>query len=286
MRVHGVIGFRCALQVQSKICIDLCKSEAAYYDIRIPQAHPGGSDIAGLLTATVDSLPSLTWQRVFSVRGLAHKVTTLLTALLCAVERITFSAVILHVRLTDLHGKCVTMQVDINLADSDRDICTPATAKVDSDKRTSRSADAHGRERSDAGSFAEAAAPHPLLWECLHRQCSKDVIADMLQCKAELPIWQPPDPQPTCAAHSMHVRDTERSSAGAEDSVPWAAFLWIPVLFVAAQATLATVIWTCRARSATCSVAAEGLETKQTDHLNLRPEAIALARPVRSSGTS
>lgn len=65
------------MQVQSKTCIDLCRSEEAAYSIGIPLENPnedGESDIAGLLTARIVSLPLLTWQGIVSVRGLLKKV--------------------------------------------------------------------------------------------------------------------------------------------------------------------------------------------------------------------
>ena len=180
--------------------------------------------------------------------------------------------------------------MDINFADCNGDICTLAT-EVEDRRHVQNSAATHGHEdeASDLSLAAEAAIPAPLLWECLHRQYSKSVVADMLRCKAEL-LWHDPDPQPVCAAESMQHQQAERSLAGTRDSTSWTAILSVLVVFVAAQVTMAIVIWRCAVRSAAGSVSAiAAADMKHMECLNgsrHKPEAGALARPVHSSGAS
>lgn len=201
-------------------------------------------DIAGLLTATMDTLPAPEWQRIVAVRELAFQVN--------ALEAIWMSSTIFqksntHADSVHVNALCLSIQVDIDLADTGKQSSRNVFA-AEPDDEYSVSKEPNGEKFT---SMPETAPPNSLLWECLHRHCSRNTMFTLLHCRAEQQLWQDSSLQPTCAAGDWQQQHAWHAQASTEQPHRYVALL----LVLAAAWTLSMIMaWRCGAQSAHPSV--------------------------------
>lgn len=132
--------------------------------------------------------------------------------------------------------------MDIDLADSTKATAILAHA-VNGDCSTAGPAAVLHIEMSDKVSKAENSLPFPLLWECLHRQCSPETIAKLMQCKVEMPPWPVHKSEPVCAADKRIEQYSEHPPTGQDSRSVDVTLLRGCVLLLAAQVLLLVLVW-------------------------------------------